>query len=193
MDIFVLIGIAVGLSMDALTVSVTHSTVIRNLELKHGFRMSFFFGLFQMIMPIIGWTAGTSINRYIQHFDHWIAFGLLAYIGGKMIWSGLPMNSKKDDDSRDARDCRHLPTLLMLSIATSIDALAVGLSFAMLGIPVVYPSLLIGVITFFISLAGYIVGKKVGDRLNFKLDIVGGVILIGIGMKILLDHLIHGS
>lgn len=193
MDTLVLIGIALGLSMDALTVSLTHSTVTKNLALRHGFRMSVFFGLFQMIMPIIGWTAGTTISRSIRDFDHWIAFSLLAYVGGKMIWSGLPTSKNRDDRQRSRRDCRHLPTLLILSIATSIDALAVGLSFAMLNIPVVYPSLLIGVITFLISLAGYFIGKKVGERLNFKLDIIGGIILIGIGAKILLDHLGGGG
>lgn len=189
MDLVVLIGIAVGLSLDAFTVSVTNSTVIKNLELRHGLRMSVFFGLFQMIMPIVGWAAGTTFSRYIQAFDHWIAFGLLVFVGGRMIASGLPKDRQNCCDDGPGQDCRHLPTLLLLSIATSIDAMAVGLSFAMIEISVVFPALLIGVVTFFISLAGYFLGKKVGKRLNLKLDIIGGVILVAIGLNILLQHL----
>jgi manganese efflux pump family protein len=190
MNIFVLIGIAIGLSLDAFTVSVANSTIIKNLGLKHGLRMSLFFGFFQMIMPIIGWAAGLTFSRYIQGFDHWIAFGLLAFVGGRMIWSGLPGNKQTaSGNNASNQDCRHLPTLFVLSIATSIDAMAVGLSFALIKISVIFPAIIIGIITFFISLIGYFIGRKIGGKLDFKLDIIGGIILIGIGIKILLDHL----
>ncbi|MBU1086946.1 MAG: manganese efflux pump MntP family protein [Candidatus Omnitrophica bacterium] len=189
MNIFVLIGIAIGLSLDAFTVSVTNSTIIKNLGLRHGLRMSLFFGFSQMIMPIIGWAAGLTFSQYIQGFDHWIAFGLLAFVGGRMIWSGLARN-KRTDSSNDEnnQDCRHLPTLFVLSIATSIDAMAVGLSFALIKISIIFPSIIIGIITFFMSLIGYFIGRKIGEKLNFELDIVGGLILIGIGIKILCGH-----
>ncbi len=193
MDPITLFGIAFGLSLDAFTVSVTNSTVIRNLEIKHGLRMSVFFGFFQMIMPIIGWAAGTSFTDYIRDIDHWIAFGLLAFVGGRMIWSGLPFNRNDRGNKCDngfGQDCRRLPTLLMMSVATSIDAMAVGLTFAMIKIPAIFPSLVIGIITFIVSLAGYFLGRSVGNKLNFKLDIIGGIVLIGIGIKILLEHLI---
>jgi manganese efflux pump family protein len=193
MEFIVLIGIAFGLSLDAFTVAITNSTVIRGLELKHGLRMAIFFGFFQMIMPIIGWAAGVTFSHYVQGIDHWIAFGLLAFVGGRMIWSGLPFNKNIETNSCDyktGQDCRHLPTLLMLSIATSIDAMAVGLSFAMIKISVIIPSMIIGIVTFTISLAGYFIGKRLGNRLNIQLDIIGGIVLIGIGIKILLEHLV---
>jgi manganese efflux pump family protein len=192
MDFIVLFGIACGLSLDAFTVAITNSTVIHDLELKHGLRMAIFFGFFQMVMPIIGWAAGVTFSHYVQEIDHWIAFGLLAFVGGRMIYSGLPFKNKEEVscDYNTGQDCRHLPTLLMLSIATSIDAMAVGLSFAMIKISVIIPSMIIGVVTFAISLAGYFIGKKLGNRLNIQLDIIGGIVLIGIGIKILLEHII---
>lgn len=190
MDILVLIGIAIGLSIDAFTVSVTNSTIIKNLGLKHGLRMSIFFGFFQMIMPIIGWAAGLTFSQYIQSFDHWIAFSLLALVGGRMIWAGVFDNKQSDTaNNQNNKDCRHLPTLLVLSIATSIDAMAVGLSFALIKISVIFPSIIIGIITFFMSLTGYFIGKKIGEKLNLKLDIIGGLILIAIGIKIVFDHI----
>ncbi|MBU1045253.1 MAG: manganese efflux pump MntP family protein [Candidatus Omnitrophica bacterium] len=190
MDIFILIGIAVGLSLDAFTVSVTNSTIIKNLELRHGLRMSVFFGFFQMIMPIIGWAAGLTFSQYIQGFDHWIAFGLLAFVGGRMIWSGLPMNKQTDSSNNENnQDCRNLPTLFVLSIATSIDAMAVGLSFALIEISIIFPAIIIGIITFLMSLIGYFIGKRIGEKLDFKLEVIGGIILIGIGIKILFDHI----
>jgi len=189
-DIFILIGIAVGLSLDAFTVSVTNSTIIKNLELRHGLRMSVFFGFFQMIMPIIGWAAGLTFSQYIQGFDHWIAFGLLAFVGGRMIWSGLPMNKQTDSSNNENnQDCRNLPTLFVLSIATSIDAMAVGLSFALIEISIIFPAIIIGIITFLMSLIGYFIGKRIGEKLDFKLEVIGGIILIGIGIKILFDHI----
>ena len=192
MELLSIIAIAVGLSLDAFAVSVTNSTVIKDLELKHGLRMSLFFGFFQMIMPILGWAAGLTFNSYIQRFDHWIAFGLLFFVGGRMILSEI--TSGKNDDENGCReessqDCRNLPTLFLLSIATSIDALAVGLSFAMINIAIVGPAVIIGVITFLISFFGYFLGNRIGHKINFSLDVTGGIILIAIGIKILIEHI----
>jgi putative Mn2+ efflux pump MntP len=142
-------------------------------------------------MPLVGWAAGMTFSLYIRGFDHWIAFGLLAFVGGRMIISGLPRkNKKKNEDGESANnDCRHLPTLFILSVATSIDAMAIGLSFAMIKISILLPAAIIGVVTFFVCLLGYFLGKKIGEKINLELDLVGGLILVGIGTKILLEHL----
>jgi manganese efflux pump family protein len=167
MELTVIIGIAFGLSLDAFAVSITNSIMIHGLEVKHGLRMSLFFGFFQMIMPLFGWAAGITFSKYISGFDHWIAFGLLAFIGGRMIFSGLPFKKDQETDTcneEKVQDCRNLPTLLMLSVATSIDAMAVGLSFAMIKISIWLPVLFIGIITFFVSLTGYFLGVKIGHK-----------------------------
>ncbi len=183
MSIITILGIGIGLSMDALAVSVTNGCVIRNLRLRHAFLIAGFFGIFQALMPLIGWAAGLSFSSLIENFDHWVAFGLLASIGGKMVWESLRRKGKCEE-----RNCLHLPTLLLLSLATSIDALAVGLSFAMLEIGIVRPILIIGGITFVICFAGLFLGNRVGHFFENKLELAGGLILIGIGVKILVEH-----
>ena len=185
MDFLTLIGIAVGLSMDALAVSVANGFMIKQLRIRHAFRIAFFFGLFQALMPLIGWAAGITFSQYIKTFDHWIAFGLLILVGGRMIWESIS-SSKKDEA---VKNCLHFPTLLMLSIATSIDALAVGVSFAFLDITIWLPILVIGLITFVICFIGVNIGSKLGPVFGNKLGIIGGIVLIGIGMKILIEHL----
>lgn len=190
---FYIVCIAFGLSLDAFAVSLTSGTIIRELRFAHGLRMSVFFGAFQMLMPILGWTAGMVFADSISGFDHWIAFCLLLFVGGRMILEGLPFRKKQSDTdycNPVTHDCRHLPTLLMLSLATSLDAMAVGLTFAMIRVSILLPSVIIGVITFFVSLAGYFLGKKIGEKINVELDIVGGLVLVGIGVKILLEHLL---
>lgn len=191
MNFLVVAGIAFGLSLDAFTVALTNSTVVRDLHLRHGLRMAAFFGFFQFAMPILGWAAGMTFSSYIEGFDHWVAFGLLAFVGGRMVWSGLPFGKKEEaacsDDGK--KDCRDLPTLFLMSIATSIDAMAVGLSFAMIGVGIVVPSIIIGLITFAVSLGGYFLGRSVGKKVKIELDLVGGLVLIGIGAKILFEHL----
>jgi len=203
MDIIAFVAIALGLSIDAFAVSLTNSVVIKGLELKYGLRMAVFFGLFQMVMPVIGWAAGSTFARYITGFDHWIAFGLLAFIGGRMLWmaiaeireerriarNGEAASTEVGCTDGDGKDCRHVPTLLMLSIATSIDALAVGLSFAFIQVSIILPVILIGVITFVVCLAAYFIGTRLGHHIKFKLELVGGLVLIGIGLKILIEHL----
>lgn len=188
MDILVLIGIAVGLSMDALAVSVANGIMIKKLQVRHAFRIAFSFGFFQAIMPLIGWAAGITFSTYIKAIDHWVAFGLLILVGGRMIWESISA-SRKDEA---VRNCLHFPTLLVLSIATSIDALAVGVSFAFLDMVIWFPILLIGMITFVICFMGVILGNKLGPLLGNKLGIIGGIVLIGIGFEILLQHLVKG-
>lgn len=192
MDFFVIVGIAFGLSLDAFTVALTNSTMIKDLHIRHGLRMAAFFGFFQFIMPVIGWAAGMTFSAYVGACDHWIAFALLAVVGGRMIYSCLPF-SKEDKACEcscgNKKDCRDIPTLFLLSIATSIDAMAVGLSFAMIEVEIIHPSIVIGLITFAVSMMGYYLGKAVGSKIKIELDIVGGVVLIGIGIKILASHL----
>ncbi|HBB90214.1 MAG TPA: manganese efflux pump MntP [Bacteroidales bacterium] len=185
MDFLVIIGIATALSMDALAVSVANGIMIKQLRTRHAVRIAFSFGFFQAIMPLIGWAAGITFSQYIKPVDHWIAFGLLLLVGGRMIWESIS-NSKKDEA---VRNCLHFPTLLILSIATSIDALAVGVSFAFLDITIWLPIVLIGLITFVICFVGIIIGNKLGPILGNKLGIIGGVTLILIGVKILIEHL----
>lgn len=185
MDFLTLIGIAVGLSMDALAVSVANGFMIKQLRARHAFRIAFFFGLFQALMPLIGWAAGITFSQYIKTFDHWIAFGLLILVGGRMIWESVS-SSRKDEA---VKNCLHFPTLLLLSIATSIDALAVGVSFAFLDITIWLPILVIGLITFVICFIGVNIGSRLGPVFGNKLGIIGGIVLIGIGIKILIEHL----
>jgi putative Mn2+ efflux pump MntP len=184
MNLYVLIGIAVGLSMDALAVSVTNGIMIKKLQVKHAFRIAFSFGFFQAIMPLIGWAAGITFSTYIKSFDHWVAFGLLLIVGSRMIWESY--QSSKSDEAM--RNCLHFPTLLALSIATSLDALAVGVSFAFLDMTIWIPILVIGFITFVICFIGVLLGNKLAPILGNKLGIIGGLVLIGIGINILIQH-----
>jgi len=173
--------------MDAFAVSVASSVVIGKITGRHIFRLAFHFGLFQALMPVIGWLAGRSIQQYIYRWDHWIAFALLSFIGIKAIREAVRPAEKSDD-------CRHDPSrgisLVILSTATSIDALAVGLSFAMLEVDIWYPALVIGIITAALSVLAVLLGGKIGTRFGKKMEITGGIVLILIGLKILFDHLL---
>lgn len=185
MDIITTILIALGLAMDAFAVSITSGIAIKHLKINHALRIAEFFGLFQAFMPLIGWLAGISLMNYISGIDHWIAFGLLAFIGCKMIYE-----STKIEDSEKETNPLNLYVLLLLSIATSIDALAVGVSFAFLQTAIVTPMIIIGTITFALSFIGVFIGDKSGHLFENKIEIAGGLILIGIGIKILIEHLI---
>jgi putative Mn2+ efflux pump MntP len=176
--------IAVGLAMDAFAVSLGVGTMGRSNNPRSIFRLSFHFGIFQALMPILGWLAGTTINQYIRSFDHWIAFILLGYVGGKMIYEGI-----KGEKDEYASDPSRGKMLVILAVATSIDALAVGLSLAMLEVPVVQPAIIIGVITFGLSLLGLLLGGRLGEKFGKRVEILGGLILIGIGLRILVTHL----
>jgi len=184
MGIVTIIFVALGLSMDAFAVAVASGFQIKRHHLRHATRIALFFGGFQAIMPIIGWLAGTSVRNFISGFDHWIAFTLLSFIGIKMIYESLSI--LPDEKVRNASD---ISMLLILSIATSIDALAVGLSLSFLKINIITPAAIIGFITFILSFIGVYIGKTFGHFFERKLEIAGGLILIGIGIKILIEHL----
>lgn len=185
MSIAEILLIAVGLSMDSLAVSITCGAILKKFRIKHIFRIALFMGIFQGIMPLIGWLSGIAFQKHIANFDHWIAFGLLSIIGGKMLYEGLFGN----DEASKRFDPTKAATLLGLALATSIDALAVGVSFAMLKIEVIEPILVIGITTFLLSFVGATFSSKFGHRINLKMEIFGGIILIGIGLKILIEHL----
>ena len=171
--------------MDAFAVSITSGITIKRLKINHALRIALFFGLFQAIMPLVGWLAGLSLRGFIAEIDHWIAFGLLSFIGCKMIYESIAVQSKEKQINP-----LNIYVLLMLSVATSIDALAVGVSFAFLKISIVTPVIVIGAITFILSFFGVFVGNRIGHFFENKIEIAGGLILIGIGIKILLEHLI---
>ncbi len=183
MNLLLILLIAVGLAMDAFAVSITCGLALKKLKIKHVFTIALSFGFFQGVMPIIGWLAGVGFRSFISSIDHWIAFGLLVIIGGKMIYESSKLESSVKDEELN------VTFLLFLSIATSIDALAVGLSFSFLKVEIITPSLIIGVVTFILSMIGVIIGKKVGHLFERKIEVFGGIILILIGFKILLSHL----
>jgi len=185
MDPLTLVLIAVGLSMDAFAVSITSGIAMKRLHVGHALRIAFFFGAFQMLMPILGWLAGISLRDLIMTWDHWIAFILLAWIGGKMVYEA----TKGDSCERASSEPLALQVLLVLSIATSIDALAVGLSLSFLDVSIAGPALVIGLITFVISFLGVVLGDRLGCLMGKRMEIAGGVILVGIGLKILVEHL----
>ncbi len=184
MDIISIIIIAIGLSMDSFAVSITNGLTIRDLNVKRILMISFSLAFFQGLMPLIGWLAGIGIERYIREFDHWIAFLLLLFIGGKMIYEGLLRKNGIEKDTE-----LKILTLIGQSFATSIDAFAVGISFAFLNSSIVTPVLLIGLVTFIVSMIGLQLGKYFGKRIGKSVEIFGGIVLIGIGVKILIEHL----
>ena len=184
MEFFTVTLIAVGLAMDCFAVAITSGLTIKQLKINHALQIALFFGGFQALMPVIGWLAGWGLRDFITSVDHWIAFGLLSAIGLKMVYESqqLPAD-KKEVNPLD------IYVLAMLSIATSIDALAVGISFAFLKIPLISSVILIGIITFLLSLVGVFVGNRTGHFFENKIELAGGLILVGMGIKILVEHL----
>lgn len=187
MGIVELLLIAVGLSMDAFAVSICKGLGMKKVNLKVAFVLALFFGGFQALMPLIGWALGSQFLWLISPIDHWIAFVLLAVIGGKMLWEALH-DEEGEDDGKPA-DKIDLGEFFILAVATSIDALAVGISFAALAVDIVPSILIIGIVTFCFTIAGVFVGNFFGSRYEKPASIVGGVVLILIGLKILLEHL----
>ncbi len=183
MDFFSILLIAFGLAMDAFAVSVASGVTITAMGLRQTMTIALSFGLFQGIMPIIGWAAGIGFRDAIAAYDHWLAFLLLTAIGAKMIWESFHLEEKECDEF-----CMSGGRLLVLSVATSIDALAVGFSFSLLNITILTPALIIGIVTFVLSYLGIILGRRVGHLFEGKIEIAGGIILILIGVKILLEH-----
>ena len=184
MDWITLIGIAVALAMDAFAVALGAGLTLSSMNGRHLFRLGFHFGLFQALMPIVGWLAGMTVQQWIAAYDHWIAFGLLGFVGGKMIWEAF----REEGEEAAATDPTRGMTLVMLSIATSIDALAVGLSLAMLGVSIWVPSLVIGVVAGAFTVAGMLLGRRLGVSWERKVEAFGGLVLCGIGIKILVEH-----
>jgi putative Mn2+ efflux pump MntP len=179
--------IAVGLAMDAFAVSLGVGATRFVDSARPRFRLAWHFGLFQALMPALGWLVGSAVDQWIAPVDHWIAFGLLSFVGVRMIRSGLAADGESylSDPSRGA-------SLVLLSLATSIDAFAVGLSLAVLGVPIVLPAAVIGVVTGGLSLVGLLAGNGLGKTFGKRMEIVGGIILIAIGIRILVSHLLGG-
>jgi manganese efflux pump family protein len=171
--------------MDAFSVCVAVGVKIKKITYRHYFRLAFHFGLFQFLMPILGFYGGVLIENIISSYDHWIAMGLLSFIGIKMIWESFQQDDKKSKTKDPSRGI----TLIILSIATSIDAAAVGFSFAALNTPILVPAITIGFICILFSLTGLFLGDKIGSKLGVWAERTGGIILIGIGLKILFEHL----
>lgn len=185
MDLLTIFVLAIGLSMDSFAVAISCGLAEQKVKFGHAVKISLAFACFQGILPLIGWLMGTELKVYVEQFDHWIAFSLLAYLGGKMIYESF--GSGSDDKVADIYSFRHIMTL---SIATSIDALVVGFSYAMAESESIFGGvLIIGSVTFFFSMLGIRIGKDVGNRLGSKVELLGGIILFGIGVKILVEHL----
>ncbi|HQE83540.1 MAG TPA: manganese efflux pump MntP family protein [Candidatus Hydrogenedentes bacterium] len=190
MTLLTIVGIALGLAMDAFAAAVGASIRLRHVSPRQVFRFGWHFGLFQAIMPVIGWYFGTYLEELIVAWDHWVAFALLSYVGGKGIHEAL---------SAEAGDARTPPmdptrgwSLVMLSVATSIDALAVGISFGIIAVNIWYPAAIIGIITAVLTTLGMLFGARLGLRFGKRVEALGGAILIVIGIKILLEHMVTG-
>jgi putative Mn2+ efflux pump MntP len=177
--------VGAGLAMDCFAVAVGSGMAGKPVARRHMLRAAAFFGLFQSGMLALGWAAALSIERFISTFDHWVAFGLLAFVGARAIWG-----ARSADSDDGAIDVSRGGSLLLLSVATSIDALAVGLGLALARSNVVVTSLVVGVVTFIIASVGFYAGRKTGAVLGRPAKLVGGLILIGIGARILIDHML---
>jgi putative Mn2+ efflux pump MntP len=183
MQLITIIVIAVGLAMDAFAVSIVSGSAYRQLKVTHALRMAVFFGSFQAIMPLLGSLAGVTVRTCIADYDHWVAFVLLSAVGSKMIYESFRM---KTDQILDPSS---VVILLFLSVATSIDALTVGLSLPFLQVSLVEAVVVIGLVTFILSYLGVHIGRKVGHFFENRIEAAGGLILIGLGAKILFEHL----
>ncbi|NJD61370.1 MAG: manganese efflux pump [Deltaproteobacteria bacterium] len=185
METVTILGIAVGLAMDALAGAIATGIVLGKVSGRQTFRLAWHFGLFQFLMPVVGWLAGLSVERYISGYDHWLAFALLGFIGGKMIFDA----SRGAGADRTASDPTRGFSLVFLSVATSVDALAVGLSLGVLRIRIWYPAVVIGAVAGILTAIGMHLGAPLGNRIGRKMEVFGGLILVGIGCLILYRHL----
>ena len=183
MSFWYTIGLALGLAMDAFAVSVAAGIQVTVLNSRHVSRLAFSFGFFQFLMPVLGWLAGRSLSQWVSAVDHWVAFGLLGLIGGKMLWESFRVSEGPNKDPTRGW------TLLILSVATSVDAFAVGLGLAFLEISIWMPSLIIGIVAALLSALGAIFGSRLGRRFGVWAERFGGLVLIGIGARILVSHL----
>ena len=180
--------LAISLAMDCFSVSITSGIILRRVLWKTFLTIAFFFGLFQGLMPVIGWFAASRFQHLIENYDHWIAFGVLFLLGARMI-----KESFKDEEEEHHFNPTRLPVILTMAVATSIDALAVGISFAFTGMTtwrsILDPVLIIGFVSFIFSIIGCLIGVYFGKRVNLRAELWAGIILIGIGVKILIEHL----
>ena len=178
------IGIAFGLAMDAFAVAIVVGLAVDKLTRRRVFRLAFHFGLFQFMMPVFGWLGGRAVAHYMGGYDHWLAFGLLAVIGGKMLW-----DARSAEGAEFRGDPTRAWTLVMLSIATSIDALAVGLSMALIGVSIWLPSVVIGIVAAAMTVTGMCFGSRLRRKGGRWAQVAGGLVLIGIGVRIVISHL----
>ena len=178
---------ALALAMDSFTVAITAGLILKRIQLRHFLIIAFFFGAFQAIMPLAGWSGSLYFYHFIENFDHWIAFAILVFLGVRMIREGI------GDDEEQQFDPTKLATVLVLAIGVSIDALAVGISFTCIGMnslsSIVYPLVAIGVTSFAMALGGCFIGSLIGSKLKFPVEPIGGAVLVILGVKILLEHL----
>jgi len=184
MTLVEILMIAIGLAMDVFAVSVGAATSEHVNNRRAEFRLWWHFGLFQALMPVIGWLLGSTVTGWIAPIDHWIAFGLLSFVGVRIVRSGLDPNGEGFETNPTRGR-----TMVMLSIATSIDALAIGLSLALLDVTIWYPSIIIGIVSSALSFAGLRLGRLLGEKFGKRMEIIGGLVLIAIGLRILVEHL----
>ena len=184
MGLVTIIIIAVGLAMDAFAVSIVSGSVSKQLKVKHAFRIAVFFGAFQAFMPLVGFVAGLTVKQHIASYDHWIAFGLLSAVGVKMIYESFKIKTVEKNF-----DPSNILVLLVLSIATSIDALVVGITLSLITSSIIVAVIIIGLVTFVLSYLGVFIGRRFGHFFENKIEAIGGVVLISLGVKILFEHL----
>jgi putative Mn2+ efflux pump MntP len=189
MSLLEIVLIAVGLSMDAFAVSITLGLSVKDLRLKRMIIPGAYFGFFQALMPAVGFFAGIRFANRIQNLDHWIAFVLLGFIGGKMIKDSFSKEKNKEADEYSFKFIK----MLVLSLATSIDALAVGITFAFLKVDIFKSILITGITTFFISICGVKIGNIFGTRFKSKAELIGGLVLVIIGIKIVIEHVFFNN
>ena len=186
MQLFNISAIAVALAMDAFAVAIAAGVMLKKISFRQNFRLAWHFGLFQAIMPVLGWSAGLSIRGWIEDYDHWVAFGLLAFVAQGMLRAAF----KKETGADERKDPTRGLTMVMLSVATSIDALAVGLSLSMISVSIWTPALIIGLVAGAFTTAGMHLGKKIGSvtRMSHYAEALGGAVLLLIGFNILREH-----
>lgn len=189
-DIFSIIVIAFGLAMDSLAVSISSGVTIKQVRVRDAAKIALFFAVFQVGMPVLGWLLGTGLADLVSEVDHWIAFGLLGLIGARMIYESV---RKEKRESEKETNLLSTHVLLVLSIATSIDAFAVGVSFAFLGVFILNPIVVIGTVTFLLCFLGVFAGNRFGQIFKNKFKMIGGLVLIGIGLKILIQDLFFST
>ena len=192
MSLLTILGIAVALAMDAFAVAIAVGISLKTVSARQTFRLSWHFGLFQALMPILGWALGSALRGFVENHAHWIAFALLAAIGTNMLREAFSLG---EDDSEIRKDRTKGLTMVMLSVATSIDALAVGFSMSLLHISIITPAIVIGIVAAAFTIIGMHLGKKVASfqRLSLYAEIMGGLVLWLIGINILRDHGVFGA